>query len=199
MRRGQRAPHAVQQGPFPWEAKPDLRALAEAIPASYRGPWRWHGYTSGPISLATVRMGLKWVMRFRRLGTQDAQPMFPEGFEDWHDDPTTHRCGHMVPASERTVQEVSYREDVVDIDSPFARWLAAATPAAVLALLDERDRLWGDLSAALTTLAAAGHFPLPDGYCAACEGQCIVPAAQANTEAIKQAAYAGPSPFEVRS
>ena len=48
----------------------------------------------------------------------------------------------MVKAREVAVQEVDYRSDIiVDIDNPVARWLAAASPNRVLALLDERDRL----------------------------------------------------------
>lgn len=165
---------------MPWAAKPDLRALAEAVPASYRGPWRWHGYTSGPISLATVRNGIKWVMRFKRLGMNDAQPMFPEswpGEEGWLDDPQSHRCGRMTPASERTVQEVSYREDVVDIDSPFARWLAAATPQAVLELLDERDRLRDALSVIAMDSSSVADRVVADHALAgvANEDECRIP------------------------
>jgi hypothetical protein len=57
----------------------------------------------------------------------------------------------------------------------------------------------GDLEDALTTLARAGHVPMSNGYCARCGGACILPAAKENSEIIREAGYAKPSPFEPRT
>lgn len=35
----------------------------------------------------------------------------------------------------------------------------------------------------------------PDGYCPKCQGGCMLPLAEANAEAMRQAAFARPSPF----
>ena len=69
----------------------------------------------------------------------------------------------------------------------------------LLATLDaERDAARTIGKQAEASLTPTGdHHALPDGYCLDCQGGCIGPLAAENTEAIKQAAYAGPSPFEV--
>lgn len=43
------------------------------------------------------------------------------------------------------------------------------------------------------------HHALPDGYCLDCGGACILPAARENAEALREQAYAGPSPFAVKA
>jgi hypothetical protein len=72
---------------------------------------------------------------------------------------------------------------------------AVIAARAALRLNGWAGSLQGDLSEALETLHQAGHFPMKNGYCSRCGGQCIVPAAKANSEIIRQAAYAKPDPF----
>ena len=58
------------------------------------------------------------------------------------------------------------------------------------------ENLRQSLEAALT--ATGDHHQLPDGYCLDCGGGCILPAARENTEQLRQAAFAGPSPFQTK-
>jgi hypothetical protein len=94
-----------------------------------RGPWGWFGTDHG-VYLATKHSGRRFVMGFRRLGMNGAQPTFQ-----------VERKG-MIPASELVQFEVGnkavrgfaeakkdatvYRYDVVAIDHPDARLIAAA-------------------------------------------------------------------------
>ena len=70
----------------------------------------------------------------------------------------------------------------------------------LLAALDrERETLRivaTSLEGALTP--TGDHRALPDGYCPDCGGGCMRGMAEANAETIRNAAYAGPSPFEVK-
>jgi hypothetical protein len=113
----------------------DLRTLAEAMPEQFRDcDWRWQGYVKGPLYLATAEHGRLYIMGFKRQGMDGAQPMFahtPEGAK-------YHR---MELGSKLAVREVDYRDDITGFDNPFATWMAAASPQAVLALYDEIDRL----------------------------------------------------------
>lgn len=125
----------------------ELRALAEAVPV--RGPWRWWGRVKrrqGPptaINLVGYRPdsgigGIHLAVGFRRCGMQGAQPTF-------------NQDGLMVPADEVPVHEVDYRDDIVALDDPTARWIAAADPDTVLALIDELE----ELRAAVVEMAPA--------------------------------------------
>jgi hypothetical protein len=108
----------------------ELRELAHAATA---GPWRWAGDEAyGHVRLAScIRMGPS-VMEFRRRGMGGAEPVF------WRrTDPEHPWWGEYAPARDVALFEVSYRNDVVAIDNPDARWLAAADPTTVLRLLDE--------------------------------------------------------------
>jgi hypothetical protein len=101
-----------------------LRTMADAqdaIKAEQRGPWRWHGQRSGPIQLTTVGRGLIYVMGFIRHGMRGAQPTFQTYPDAEHPD-----NGLMTPAADLAVQEVPYRDDIVDIDHPVAAFIVAA-------------------------------------------------------------------------
>lgn len=108
-----------------------LRALAEAATP---GPWSWFGNTkTNSIMLATIDRGRQYVMRFRRWGMGGAQPVFLK--------PDERGGGWMHPAKDLVVYEVDYRKDFHDIDNADARWIAAADPTTVLALIAEIERL----------------------------------------------------------
>jgi hypothetical protein len=85
------------------------------------------------------------------------------------------------------------REDGVESWADIAARLLATLDALLV------SRAARPLEDALRTLATAGHFPLGDGYCARCGGACILPAAKENSEIIREAGYAKPSPFEPRT
>lgn len=115
----------------------ELRALAEAVPV--RGPWRWWGRVkrrdSTPTAIDLVGHcpdsgigGWHFALGFARCGMQGAQPTF-------------NRDGLMVRADTVPVYEKDYRDDIVALDDPTARWIAAADPDTVLMLLDEIDTL----------------------------------------------------------
>lgn len=108
-----------------------LREMAEAATP---GPWRWSGYVKGPIHLATAGRGIATVMGFARRGMNDAQPIFfdrqPSDLE------TFYISGQYRKACEIAIREVPYRDNIVDIDNPDARWIAAVSPDVVLGLLD---------------------------------------------------------------
>lgn len=115
----------------------ELRALAEAVPV--RGPWRWWGrvkrHPGPPTDINLVGRcpdsgigGFHMAVGFRRCGMQGAQPTF-------------NRDGIMVRADQVPVYEVTYRDDIVALDDPTARWLVAVDPDTVLMLLDEIDML----------------------------------------------------------
>ena len=92
------------------------------------GPWGWFGNQHG-VYLATPDRGRTYVMGFRRMGLQGAQPTFRDG-------------GVMRPASELVRFSVGnglakgfsdgradgsvYRYDISSIDHPDARLIAAA-------------------------------------------------------------------------
>jgi hypothetical protein len=83
------------------------------------GPWKWFGNLSTQeVYLATARHGRKFVMQFERWGMRGAQPSFQvrNGAGD----------GTMKPCKELAVREVPYRGDIVEIDHPDARLIAAA-------------------------------------------------------------------------
>lgn len=93
------------------------------------GPWRWFGNRGGGVYLATNHSGRRYVMGFQRYGMNGAQPSFCVG-------------SIMRPAAELVEFEVGdrsvrgfkqadkdgsvYRYDVIGIDTPDARLIAAA-------------------------------------------------------------------------
>lgn len=109
--------------------------LRSLLPHVTPGPWRWWGQNdnhSGP-TLVTIGRGISTVMGFARLGMQSAQPTwFHRTGDELHPpDGRSWLGGHYVAARDVAVQEVDYRNDIVDMDNPDARWLAAASPDVV--------------------------------------------------------------------
>jgi len=131
--------------PVPVPAGPDLAELRRLAEAATPGPWAWSGSVKYGMYLAHWRPG--WgqctVMDFVRHGMSGAQPRFA--------DERSH-MGHK--AVDIAVREVPYRDDVVALDHPDARWLAAASPDVVLALLDRIEALE---AAAEEQTVACGH------------------------------------------
>lgn len=85
------------------------------------------------MRLSTVHHGRLFVMGFERQGMSGAQPQFPVAREPRDDGWVSHV---MTKADEIAVTEVDYRNDIDYIDNPFATWIAAASPQAVLALYE---------------------------------------------------------------
>lgn len=106
------------------------------------GPWAWMGSPHG-LYLATTHSGRQYVMGFRRMGFNSAQPVFRD----------RHR---MVPAADIVQFEVGdpsvrgfaqaketesvYRLDVDGIDNADARLIAAA-PDLLEALIEARQTI----------------------------------------------------------
>lgn len=100
------------------------------------------------------------------------------------------------------VSDASDRFLVADLYSEPNRELWIAAVQHLPWLLDEIDRL-RKANEALASLAPAleptgDHHQLPDGYCLDCGGGCLRGLAEENAEAIRQASFAGPSPFHTR-
>lgn len=103
-------------------------AQAEKSDAHTPGPWAWMGNRHG-LYLATTHSGRRYVMGFRRMGFNGAQPSFRDG-------------NRIVPAADLVLFEVGdrgvrgfeqgkadesvYRYDVIGIDNADARLIAAA-------------------------------------------------------------------------
>lgn len=86
------------------------------------GPWRWAGYrVNGGMYLSghVPGRGQVNVMDFVRQGLRGAQPRFQIN-------------GLMEKAEELAVKEVEYREDIVAVDHPDARLIAAAPEMAAM-------------------------------------------------------------------
>lgn len=124
----------------------DLGKLRSRAERATPGPWRWGGYAnpnSGGVRLDAMIPGTPCVMMFRRRGMRGAEPVF---FDRSHV-PLTERHqeawknGKHNPARDVIVLEASYRDDVVDLDTPDAQFMAAADPTTILALLDRIDEL----------------------------------------------------------
>lgn len=90
------------------------------------GPWRWFGNTnSKQIYLATPDRGRQYVMCFERWGMNSASPAFQ------CDDHLMHRADELVtyevfPDAKSPDDPRLYRHDIVDINHPDARLIAAA-------------------------------------------------------------------------
>lgn len=109
-----------------------MQRLREVAERATPGPWRWWGQTRGPMSLVSKMpgMGTPFVMGFKRLGMQEAQPTFAT-----ERNISERKCGLMTPASELAVREASYRDDIRAIDNPDAEFIAMFDPDVALKLL----------------------------------------------------------------
>lgn len=92
-----------------------LKEIKDRLDAVPSGPWSWMGHRKSSMYLGNWQSGLGkcTVMDFVRKGMHDAQPRFPI-------DMLMHK------ADELAVQEVEYRDDIVDIDHPVAKFLASS-------------------------------------------------------------------------
>ncbi len=116
-----------------------LRHLAAEAAEHAPGRWFWSGVSTGSGTIHLAHIGtpdqgvMQWtVMGFQRKGLHGAQP----AFNDWD----RHRTR---PAAEMLIHEVPYRNDIVGIDHPVARWLAAADPTTVRDLIDDLNEALG--------------------------------------------------------
>lgn len=126
--------YSVKQSEVTPELLAELREVAEAATP---GPWVWHGQRKLEYMLATARWGKRFIMGFTRMGMSGAQPMFQEYTDRTPpDDPFYWRGNGMRTATEIAVLQVPYREDIVALDNPDARYIARIDPTTVLALLD---------------------------------------------------------------
>lgn len=138
-----------------------IRARAEAATP---GPWGWFGNVDNAhLYLATRRWGRHYVMGFRRLGMQGAQPEFVSG-RTWRKnadgsvDFGTVGSG-IVPGARLARYEVApdatkrsdprvYRGDITGFHNPDAEFIANARQdiADLLAEVDRLRALVGDAS-----------------------------------------------------
>lgn len=116
----------------------EIRKHHDEVTGYAPSPWRWHGRAtpSRPdYYLATANHGRIFVMGFRRAGFNGAEPWFPRRDDGF---------GTLRPARELVVREAPHRDDVADIDNPFAQYLQRA-PEYIGYLLDEVERLRSQL------------------------------------------------------
>jgi len=112
----------------------EIRAMHAAVTP---GPWHWSGYKDrrglpGPYLATWIPgRGRTTVMDTARLGMQGAQPRF-------------NVANRIVDGVDLAVREVPYRDDIVDIDHPDARFIAAAPQmvADLLAFIDNYEETY---------------------------------------------------------
>lgn len=122
-------------------ARPDAQPSAQFTP----GPWGWFGQGGHDLYLATKHSGRRYVMGFRRMGLQGAQPVFQVN-------------SRMVPASDLLQFEVGDR-DVVGLDAAKAddsvyRYDVRGINCADARLIAAAPDLYEALKAAAPLLAA---------------------------------------------
>lgn len=134
----------------------ELQAIRAREQVATPGPWGWFGNVdTAHLYLATRRWGRHFVMGFRRLGMQGAQPEFVTG-RRWRRnldgsvdfgavgsgiEPAARLARYAVApdATKRTDPSV-YRGDITGFHNPDAEFIAHARQD-VADLLDEVDRL----------------------------------------------------------
>lgn len=122
--------------PMPTERRAEIAAALEAVPAP---PWHWIGNLDTGPTLATKHDGWKFIMGFRRLGTNGAQPTFPVATEP-------HGYTLLRPARELIVPRASYDARTFrGIDNPVARFIEHGAEY-VAELLAENKRLRDQLA-----------------------------------------------------
>lgn len=151
---------------------PDFDDLLAKAEKATPGPWAWMG-NNHDMYLATTHSGRRYVMGFRRMGTQSAQPVFNVN-------------NRLVPASELVMFEVGdgaargfkagkadesvYRYDIKGVDAPDAAYIAAASPDVIRALvlrLKRAEDLLRRFSRAVEVPGKSYRFPPTSDYEAA--------------------------------
>lgn len=134
----------------------ERKALREKALAATPGPWEWYGNTkSYDVYLATTHSGRRFVMDFVRWGMgAAAQPRFQVTIDGDASGGGVMRSLKALADGDENAKtkaldlpqlgpkfEVDYRRQFVGIGHPDAAFIAAANPAAVIALLDDNDQL----------------------------------------------------------
>lgn len=138
--------------------------IRERAEAARVGPWAWFGNRSGPIYLATVQHGRRFVLTFEvteekgESGAEGdvfrwAQPCF-QVYDDKEGEAWTW-SGRMTPASELAVVPQTYRDDISGIDNADAEFIAHAR-TDIPALLSELFLVRGQLREAEEALTQIG-------------------------------------------
>jgi hypothetical protein len=130
--------------------------LQELAQKATPGLWRWFGQVGRYVDLTTAGHGICTVLGAKRLGMQQAEPTFAVGREPGLDHGWLHQ-GILTGASTLAIREVPYRDDIVDIDNPDARWIAAADPTTVMGLLADADKEIERLTALLIRVGRRAH------------------------------------------
>lgn len=92
------------------------------------GPWGWFGSAKRGMYLATVNRGRTFVMDFVRQGMEGAQPRFQRRnvMEKAAELAVFEVAPHVVGVTEAKREGGVYRDDIIAIDHPDARLIAAA-------------------------------------------------------------------------
>ena len=135
------------------------------------GPWKWFGNPKyGSLYLATVKNGRRFVMDFARMGMRGSQPRFQDnGLMVNASDLCSLETGDIgiVGMKEARANPSVYRYDIIGIDNPDARLIAAAPDLLeALQTLMADDRIGGQDGAK----ARAAIAKLTGRASAACEG-----------------------------
>ena len=92
------------------------------------GPWGWFGSAKRGMYLATLDSGRTFVMDFVRQGMEGAQPRFQRGnvMEKAAELAVFEVAPHVVGVTAAKREGGVYRDDIIAIDHPDARLIAAA-------------------------------------------------------------------------
>lgn len=115
-----------------------LTRLRELAGRATPGPRGWFGNAgSQSLYLATVDQGRRFIMQFARWGMRGSQPRFQvNGRMVDASELLEFEVCHAIGAKAAKLDKDCYRLDVVGIDHPDARFIAALDPATVTGLLD---------------------------------------------------------------
>lgn len=151
-------------------------AAYSAVPYREGTGWHWSGHGEGgspAVRLSAWRPGYGrcTVMDFDRWGMQGAQPRFPDDILAMRDarDLLTFEVGNRVGVTAAHADPSVYRYDVAGIAHPIPTYIAAAHPAAVLALITELRALRAE-----SHTGRVGHarFVREQAPCESCEPCC---------------------------
>lgn len=122
--------------PMAPERRAEISTALAAVPAP---PWHWIGDTRTGPALVTKHSGWRYVMGFRRLGMNGAQPNFPTAIP-----PRGHTI--MVSARDQIIPHTDYDTRTFrGIDNPVAQFLEHSAQY-VAELLAENERLRSELA-----------------------------------------------------